>query len=69
MKLVKGMGNKSYEDRLRLLQMTTLETRRLMGDQIEFFKILKSIEPVEKTAFFVVADGDTRGHELKLVKS
>ncbi len=67
-KLVKGMRGKSYEDRLRLLQMTTLETRRLRGDMIEVFKILKGFEQVDYSTFFVLADGITRGHELKLAK-
>jgi hypothetical protein len=68
-KLVKGMGNKSYEERLRLLQMTTLETRRLRGDLIEVFKIMKGFEHIDRSKFFVVADSNTRGHEWKLVKT
>jgi len=30
-----------YEDRLRMLGLTTLETRRLRGDFIEVFKFFK----------------------------
>jgi ribonucleases P/MRP protein subunit RPP40 len=67
-KLVKGMGTKSYEDRLRLLQMTTLETRRLRGDLIEVFKILKGFEHVDRSHFFAAADCITRGYACKLVK-
>lgn len=67
-KMIKGMGNKTYEDRLKLLQMTTLETRRVRGDLIEVFKIIKGFEQVDKIKFFVAADGNTRGHDQKLVK-
>jgi len=32
-----------YEDRLRMLGLTTVETRRLRGDLIEVFKFLKDL--------------------------
>ena len=32
-----------YEDRLRMLTLTTLETQRLRGDLIEVFKFLKDL--------------------------
>ncbi len=48
--------------------MTTLETRRLRGDLIEVFKIMKGMEGVDASYFFDRAEGNTRGHEWKLVK-
>ena len=39
-KLITGLRDHSYDDRLKECGLTTLETRRLRGDQIEVFKIL-----------------------------
>ena len=38
------LRNISYEMRLKECGLTTLETRRLRGDQIEVFKILNGYE-------------------------
>ena len=43
-KLVKGFKKYSYEDRLLMLGLTTLEERRLRGDLIETYKILSGKE-------------------------
>jgi ribonuclease P/MRP protein subunit RPP40 len=67
-KLVVGMKGMSYEERLKFLDMTTLETRRIRGDLIELFKILKGIEDVKEEQFFTREKRCTRGHELKLIK-
>ena len=40
-KMVEGLEGYSYRDRLRILGLTTLETRFLRADLIEVFKILK----------------------------
>ena len=42
-KLIRGMENLSYEDRLIKLGVTTLLERRLWGDLIEMFKIQNKI--------------------------
>jgi ribonuclease P/MRP protein subunit RPP40 len=51
-KLVVGTNGMSYEERLQFLDMTTLETRRVIGDLIEVFKILTGMEDVKKEQFF-----------------
>ena len=44
-----------YESRLLQCGLTTLETRRLRGDQIEVFKIVNSCEDVDKNLLFEMA--------------
>ena len=41
-KLIPGLRDLRYEERLKECGLTTLETRRLRGDQIEVFNILNA---------------------------
>ena len=41
----------SYEECLKECGLTTLETRRLRGDQIEVFKILNGHENIDRNIF------------------
>ena len=43
-KRVSDLKDESYEARLRCLDPTTLDTRRLKGDLIEVYKIFKGCE-------------------------
>ena len=38
--MIIALGQLSYEDRLKQCKLTTLETRRIKGDQIEVFKFI-----------------------------
>jgi ribonuclease P/MRP protein subunit RPP40 len=67
-RLVVGSKGKGYEDRLQMLGLKTLETRRIRGDLIEVFKILRGIDNVDERLFFSKAISNTRGHDLKLYK-
>ena len=59
----------SYEDRLKFTGLSTLEARRIRGDMIEVFKILKGISNLDSASWFQLANNRrTRGHRLKLVK-
>jgi len=46
--------------------LTTIETRKLRGDLIEVFKILKGYDDIGEDIFFVRSKSSIRGHRLKL---
>ena len=50
-KLIPGLRDLTYEERLKECGLTTLETRRLQGDQIEVFKILNGYENIDSNIF------------------
>ena len=65
----KGMG---YEERLRVLKLTTLETRRRRADLVELFKIMNGLVNVDERVYVersrVIGTIKTRGHTGKLFK-
>ena len=68
-KLIPGLRDLKYEERLKECGLTTLETRRLRGDQIEVSKILKGYENIDSNIFFEIKESNiTRGHNFTLVK-
>ena len=66
-KLIPSIRNRSYEDRLRELNLFTLEQRRLRGQLIEVFKILRGFDNVDYRNLFELSEGRTRNHGYKLV--
>ena len=46
----------SYEEKLKLLNLTTLEDRRKRGDCIETFKMLNGFSAVDYTTWFQKVD-------------
>jgi len=50
-KLISGLSEMGYEERLKILGLITLETRRLRGDLMEVFKILKRYENIDQEVF------------------
>jgi len=46
--LISGLSEMAYEERLKILGLTTIETWRLRGDLIEVFKILKGYENIDQ---------------------
>ena len=53
--------------RLKECGLTTIETRRLRGDQIEVFKILNGYENIDRNIFFSVKEERrTRGLNIRI---
>ena len=68
-KIIQKFRNISYEMRLKECGLTTLETRRLRGDQIEVFKILNGYENIDRSILFSIKEERrTRGHRITLTK-
>ena len=69
-KLIPGLRDLTYEERLKECGLTTLETRRLRGIKyLEVFKILNGFENIDYNIFFEIKESKiTRGHNYTLVK-
>jgi len=63
-KLVHGLENLTYDDRLKELRLTRLDTRRLRSDLIETFKINGNYD-IDTDIFFELDEGGRRGHSKK----
>ena len=59
-KLIPKLRNFSYEIRIKECGLTTLETRRLRGDQTEMFKILNGCENIDRMFSSVKEERRTR---------
>ena len=51
-KMVPALEDKPYEERLRILNLPALAARRLRGDMIKVFKIIKDFQNVDSSQFF-----------------
>ena len=59
-KLIPGLRDLRYEERLKQYGLTTLETR---GDHIKVFKILNGYDNIDSNLFFEIKESKiTRGH-------
>ena len=68
-KIIPELKDLSYEERINECRLTTIDRRRLRGDQIEIFKILNGYQNIDRNMFFSFKkDSRTRGHEVKFVK-
>ena len=68
-RLIPGLARLSYEERLKETGLYSLERRRLRGDMIEMFKIMKCIDKISADELFNRVDSDrTRGHSLRVKK-
>ena len=66
-KLVPEIRYKGYARRLEDLDLFTLEQRRMRGQLIETFKIIRGFSQVDPNNYFVMCDNPTRNHGWKVV--
>ena len=66
--MIPEIAHLPYHDRLKYLNLTTLELRRHRGDLIETFKILKGLEGIPLNSLFELNTSVTSGNSLKLNK-
>ena len=65
-KIIPELRELNNEERLTECGLTTLETRRLTGDQLEVFRILNGYGNIDRNIFFSLKkDNRTRGHDVK----
>ena len=68
-KLVQGLQNCTYNDRLTALNLPSLKYRRLHGDMIMFYQLLHSHFSLDTSDLFTTTTlSTTRGHNYKLFK-
>ena len=68
-KMIPELRDLSYESRLLQCGLTTLETKRLIGNQIDIFKIVNGYGDVDRNMFFKLKEGGrTRRRKAALVK-
>ena len=67
-KRLAGLANFSYPERLNILNIQSLEARRLRADLIYVYKLLHNIVSSDYKQFFTLKDSVTRGHNWSLVK-
>ena len=66
-RMLPGMVGRSYEERLRDLRLFSLERRRLRGDLIEAYKMIKGLDSVDSESLFPrMVMANMRGHSFKL---
>lgn len=68
-RVIPGLSNLSYADRLKTLKLPTLAYRRARGDMIELYKIVTGKYDAEVSTFIKTQpEHSTRGHKYKIYK-
>ena len=69
-RIIPELRHSHYPSRLRILKITTLETRRVRADLLDVFKIIYGLDSIFPTDFFIMENehGKTRGHPYKISK-
>ena len=66
LRIIEEFKGMHYVDMFRKIGLPTRETRRMRGDLIEVFKILRGFENVDKNIFFKSSSTELRRHSEKL---
>ena len=48
-RLVRSIKKRSYDERIKVLKLATLETRRKRGDLIKFYKIINKLDGIKRS--------------------
>ena len=67
-KIIPELKDLPYIERLKKLNLPSLEYRQLRGDLLQTFKIIHDIDNIDKNEFFSMSDNETRNKNLKLFK-
>ena len=67
-KIVPKLKSLSYENRLRRLNLTTLEYRRHCTDVHQVYRFLNGINNIDSSHFFYFSTNITKGDSLKLLE-
>ena len=68
-RLIPGQEKLSHEERLKDTGLNTLERRRLRGDMLDMFSIMKGRDKISEDELFNRVDRDrTSGHSLRVNK-
>jgi len=51
-KMVEGLSMKPYEERLRILGLTTFRTRMIRAEMLEVYRIFHGLDCLEERNFF-----------------
>ena len=65
-KCLPGFNSLSYLDRLNVLNLDTLEVRRIMFDLMLMFKIVHGLIDIDPNQLFTFNSSNTRGHCYKI---
>ena len=57
--MIPGLRGRSYEERLDILNLFSMERRRLRGDLIETFKLLKGLNKIDGDLFKLLPESRT----------
>jgi hypothetical protein len=67
-KIIPSLRNKPYEERLKELNLFSLSQRRMRGDLIQVFKIIKGIDNMDCNKYFTINHSNyTRGNGCKII--
>lgn len=67
-RIVPELQGFSYEERLRELNLPTLDYRRKRGDLIHLFKMIHGYHDIDSSKLFSFNENTTRGHMYKISK-
>ena len=71
-KMVSELKDLTYEERLKEMELPTLQVRRERGDLITMYKVVNGIEKIDKQDLVLLKEEDnerTRGHSKRIRKS